>query len=143
MIDRRLYLPETTWCDRPDRLTEAGVPDQVGFATKPALARQMIVAAIAAGVPCGWVTGDEVYGADPGLRAELEEHEIGYVLAVGCDRRVAVNDGRTPIRVDDLADRIPPASGSRTAAAPEPKDHAITCGPGSPPPPGRTSTGGC
>ncbi|RBQ03687.1 IS701 family transposase [Micromonospora sp. LHW51205] len=107
MIDRRLYLPEATWCDRPDRLTEAGVPDQVGFATKPALARQMIAAAIEAGVPFGWVTGDEVYGADPGLRTELEQREIGYVLAVGCDRRVAVNDGRTLIRVDDLADRIP------------------------------------
>nr|WP_230689037.1 IS701 family transposase [Micromonospora sp. WMMC415] len=107
MIDRRLYLPEATWCDQPDRLAAAGVPDQVGFATKPALARQMIATAIEAGVPVGWVTGDEVYGADPGLRADLEHREIGYVLAVGCDRRVAVNDGRTLIRVDDLADRIP------------------------------------
>lgn len=34
MIDRRLYLPETTWCDQPDRLAAGGVPDQVGFATK-------------------------------------------------------------------------------------------------------------
>ncbi|MGC4833355.1 IS701 family transposase [Micromonospora vinacea] len=107
MIDRRLYLPETTWCDRPERLTAAGVPDGVGFATKPALARQMIAAAIEAGVPFGWVTGDEVYGADPSLRADLEHRRIGYVLAVGCDRRVAVNDGRTLIRVDDLGERIP------------------------------------
>ena len=107
MIDRRLYLPETTWCDQPDRLAAAGVPDDVGFATKPALARQMIADALDVGVPFGWVTGDEVYGADPGLRGDLEQREIGYVLAVGCDRRVAVNDGRTLIRVDDLADRIP------------------------------------
>lgn len=68
MIDRRLYLPETTWCDRPDRLAAVGVPHDVGFATKPALARQMIAAALDAGVPFGWVTGDEVYGADPLLR---------------------------------------------------------------------------
>ncbi|WP_446685681.1 IS701 family transposase [Micromonospora polyrhachis] len=108
MIDRRLYLPETTWCDRPDRLAAAGVPEgEVWFATKPTLARQMITAALDAGVPAGWVTGDEVYGADPGLRADLEHRAIGYVLAVGCDRRVAVNDGRTLVRVDDLAERIP------------------------------------
>lgn len=107
MIDRRLYLPETTWCDRPERLTAAGVPDQVGFATKPTLARQMIAAALHAEIPFAWVTGDEVYGADPGLRADLEHWRIGYALAVGCDRRVAVNDGRTLIRVDDLAERIP------------------------------------
>ncbi len=109
MIDRRLYLPETTWCDQPDRLAAAGVPDQVRFATKPALARQMITAAFDAGVPFRWVTGDEVYGADPGLRADLEHRAIGYVLAVGCDRRVHVNDGRTLVRVDDLAERIPTA----------------------------------
>nr|WP_157744582.1 IS701 family transposase [Micromonospora viridifaciens] len=107
LIDRRLYLPEATWCEQPERLAAAGVPDQVGFATKPALARQMIDAALDAGVPAGWVTGDEVYGADPGLRADLEQRGIGYVLAVGCDRRVRVNDGRTLVRVDEIADRIP------------------------------------
>jgi len=51
MTDRRLYLPETTWCDQPERLVAAGVPDDVEFATKPALARQMIAAALDAGVP--------------------------------------------------------------------------------------------
>lgn len=107
MIDRRLYLPETTWCQRPDRLAAAGVPDEVGFATKPALAREMIAAALDAGVPARWVTGDEVYGADPHLRNDLEQQGVGYVLAVGCDRRVAVNDGRTLVRVDEVAERIP------------------------------------
>jgi hypothetical protein len=34
------------------------------------------------GIPAGWVTGDEVYGAGPGLRAEFEDSGIGYVLAV-------------------------------------------------------------
>ncbi len=54
LADRRLYLSEATWCDQPDPLTAAGVPDDAGFATKPALARQMIAAAIEAGVPFGW-----------------------------------------------------------------------------------------
>lgn len=37
----------------------------------------------------------------------LQHREIGYVLAVGCDRRVHVNDGRTLVRVDEVADWIP------------------------------------
>src|SRR5206468_1771221 len=44
----------------------AGVPADVGFATKPALARVMLDRALDAGVPARWVAGDEVYGADPG-----------------------------------------------------------------------------
>jgi SRSO17 transposase len=107
LIDRRLYLPEATWCAQPVRRAAAGVPGHVGFATKPALARQMIDAALDAGTSAGWVTGDEVYGADPDLRARLEHRRIGYVLVVGCDRRVVVNDGRLLIRADDLAARIP------------------------------------
>ena len=38
LIDRELYLPQS-WIDDPDRLRAAGVPDQVGFATEPALAK--------------------------------------------------------------------------------------------------------
>jgi hypothetical protein len=48
----------------------------------------MLTRALDAGVPAGWVTGDEVYGADPNLRAELETRGVGYVLAVACDHRV-------------------------------------------------------
>jgi SRSO17 transposase len=98
LIDRRLYLPETSWCVQPARRAGAGVPEHVGFATKPALARQMIAAALDTDTPANWVTGDEVYGADPGLRGDLERRGTGYVLAVGCDRRVRVNGGRTTVR---------------------------------------------
>jgi hypothetical protein len=34
MIDRELYLPRC-WTDDPDRLTDAGVPDDIDFATNP------------------------------------------------------------------------------------------------------------
>jgi SRSO17 transposase len=50
----------------------AGISENVQFATKPALATTMITRALDAGVEEPWVTGDEVYGADPRLRAELE-----------------------------------------------------------------------
>src|SRR5215208_4409864 len=104
VIDRELYVPRG-WINDPDRLQAAGVPEQVGFATKPALAQAMITRALDAGVPAAWVTGDEVYGANPGLRAELEARGVGYVLAVACDHRVVA--GGDSYRVDALLTRIP------------------------------------
>ncbi len=77
MIDRELYLPRS-WTSDPDRCAAAGVPEGVEFATKPALAQAMIVRALEAEVPARWVAGDEVYGADPALRANLEARELGY-----------------------------------------------------------------
>jgi SRSO17 transposase len=80
-LDRELYLP-VSWTSDHTRCREAGVPDGVGFHTKPQLARRMLARALDAGVPAAWVTGDEVYGNDPGLRAWLEQRGMAYVLAV-------------------------------------------------------------
>jgi SRSO17 transposase len=104
LIDRELYVPRG-WIADPDRCRAAGIPTQVGFATKPALATRMLARALDAGVPAAWVTGDEVYGADPGLRAELEARGIGYVLAVACDHPVRA--GGDTYRADALARRVP------------------------------------
>jgi SRSO17 transposase len=104
MIDRELYLPRS-WTDDPERMQAAGVPNQVGFATKPKLATAMICRALDLGVPAAWVTGDEVYGANPGLRAELEARQIGYVLAVACDHPVGF--GGTTQRADALLRQVP------------------------------------
>src|SRR5258707_6238893 len=82
LIDRELYLPRS-WTADPARCAAAGIPGKTVFATKPKLARRMITRALDAGVPAAWVTGDEVYGSDPGLRADLERRRIGDVLAVG------------------------------------------------------------
>jgi SRSO17 transposase len=49
-IDRALYLPKE-WTDEPARLKAAHVPDDLGFATKPKIARRMITRAIVAKVP--------------------------------------------------------------------------------------------
>ena len=62
-IDRELYLPKE-WTDDADRLKAAHVPDDVGFATKPQIARQMIARALAAKVPFAFVAADSVYGTD-------------------------------------------------------------------------------
>jgi SRSO17 transposase len=104
VLDRELYVPRG-WIDDPDRRQAAGIPDQVGFATKPTLAGRMLARALDAGVPAAWVTGDEVYGADPALRAELEARGIGYVLAVACDHPVVA--GGKAWRADALRKRVP------------------------------------
>jgi SRSO17 transposase len=104
LIDRELYLPRC-WTDDPGRLDEAGVPDAIDFATKPALATGMLTRALHAGVPARWVAADEVYGNDSGLRAECEAQQIGYVLAIGCDRRVPTPAG--PVRPDTLTASLP------------------------------------
>src|SRR3954453_689837 len=79
-LDRALYLPEE-WTDDPGRCAGSGVPEGTAFATKPWLARLMLERAFKAGVPAAWVTGDEVYGSDGGLRRWLEEERGAYVLA--------------------------------------------------------------
>jgi SRSO17 transposase len=80
LIDRELYLPETWTSDR-DRCRAAGIPDEVGFATKPRLGMAMLERAITAGVPFSWITADEAYGQVKYLRVWLEDHDAAYVLA--------------------------------------------------------------
>lgn len=115
MIDRELYLPRC-WTNDPARCAAAGIPQEVEFATKPALAQAMIGRALDAGVPTRWVAADEVYGADPNLRAELQGRRVGYVLAIGCDRRVPTAAG--PMRPDTLATSVPKGAWARLSAGP-------------------------
>ena len=79
-IDRALYLPKT-WTDDPARMAAAHVPDGTTFATKPALAVEMIERAIAAGVPFAWVAADSVYGIGH-VEMVLRRAGKGYVLGV-------------------------------------------------------------
>ena len=76
----------------------------------------MLVRPCCAGVPARWVTGDEVYGADPRLRAEWRPTGSGYVLAIGCDRRIPTDAG--PIRADELAAALPRRAWHRLSAGP-------------------------
>ncbi|MCI0690201.1 MAG: IS701 family transposase [Sporichthyaceae bacterium] len=111
LVDRELYLPRS-WVEDAGRCAEAGVPAGVGFATKPELARRMLERAATAGVPFGWVAGDEVYGQHAGLRTWLEGQRIGYVLAVPCSQPV-VPTAAGLARADTLAGRLPRAAWQR------------------------------
>jgi SRSO17 transposase len=114
VIDRELYLPQG-WIDDPARLKAAGVPDRVEFATKPELARMMLERALAAGVPAGWVTADEVYGGSPALRGWLEARQLPYVLAVKATEPLPSASG-PPMPAARLAGRIPPHCWLRLSA---------------------------
>ncbi len=81
LIDRRLYLPKD-WAGDGARRSQGRVPDEIAFATKPAIAGELIASALDAGVPCAWVLADAVYGSDSRLRRMLEARHQAYVLAV-------------------------------------------------------------
>jgi len=87
-IDRALYLPREEWAEDSARREEAGVPEEVRFATKGELAKAMLKRAFEAGVPARWVVADTVYGTARGLRGWLEKRGIFYVLAVPKTRGV-------------------------------------------------------
>src|ERR1700761_9214241 len=114
-IDRALYLPRSWTCD-PGRCVAAGVPEDTAFATKPALAKEMIGRALDAGTPAGWVAADEVYGQDPQLSAELARRGLGYVLAVAKSHQVTTPIGPRPAIA--LARRLPARAWQRISAGP-------------------------
>src|SRR2546421_1637378 len=81
LIDRELYLP-LSWMEDRQRCRTAGIPDAVGFQTKPELAVQMMERIFQAHLPIAWVVADTVYGGNLELRTWLEAHAYPYVLAV-------------------------------------------------------------
>src|SRR5437764_10569107 len=66
----RLYLPQD-WAGDGTRRRKAGVPEDIGFATKPQIALSQIEAACAAGLPRGVVLMDAGYGCCTELRAGI------------------------------------------------------------------------
>ncbi|PJN38049.1 DDE transposase [Streptomyces sp. CB02959] len=112
-IDRELYVPRS-WTQDAARCRSAGIPAEIGFATKPALAARMINRALDAGVRVPWVAADEVYGGNPQLRASLEDRQVGYVLAVACDHQIATRAGK--VRVDTLVKMLPKRAWQKLSA---------------------------
>ncbi|MDQ1013327.1 SRSO17 transposase [Streptomyces sp. V4I23] len=119
-IDRELYVPRS-WIQDLARCQAAGIPDTVGFATKPQLAARMIGRALDAGVTVSWVAGDEVYGGNPHLRTALEQWQLGYVLAVACDHQITTRAGT--FRADALVKKLPKRAWQKLSAGAGAKGH--------------------
>jgi SRSO17 transposase len=77
----RLYLPQD-WAADKKRRTVAGVPEDIVFATKPAIALGQIRQALADHVPVGIVLGDAGYGVETDFRVSLRGLGLSYALGV-------------------------------------------------------------
>jgi len=115
------------------------VPEDVTFATKPELAIGMLTRALDAGVPASWVTGDEVYGQHPGLRAFLQARAMSYVLCVASNQWVWVDPepgsaggelgGRQQLQVKTPAASVPSRAFKKISAGMGAKRPGCTPGP--------------
>lgn len=110
LVDTRLYLP-ASWSDAPERRTQAGVPEEIEFQTKPQLAAELVDQSLEDELPIEWVTADSVYGSNFELRQHLIDRELTFVMAVESNTHVysrrprilyrsppASRRGRPPIR---------------------------------------------
>ncbi|MFI6476273.1 IS701 family transposase [Streptomyces sp. NPDC050516] len=104
LVDRELYLPKSWTTDR-ERCRAAKIPDARGFATKGELAKAMVRRCLAADLPAAWVTADEAYGQDWSFRRLLEQHNLGYVVAVPKSQQIKCLAGVW--RIDELIDDAP------------------------------------
>ena len=83
----QLYLPEE-WAQSASRRKKAGVPDQIVFRTKTALALEQIDGALAAGIPIGVVLADAAYGTETHWRDQLSERGLQYMVGVRSNTKV-------------------------------------------------------
>jgi hypothetical protein len=91
-VDFDVYMSER-WATDPARRAMAGVPEGLAFTTKPDLAAAQIRRLAAAGIPVGWVAGDEVYGRSTRLRATCADLGLTGVFIVPVDFRITTGAG--------------------------------------------------
>lgn len=117
LIDRRLYLPQD-WADDAARRMKVQVPEDVGFAPKTEIARDLIAGALDQGIPCAWVLADALYGSDSRLRRMLEDRRQPYVLAIRSNQclRFVTAEGLVQTDPETLAETLPAAAWATHAA---------------------------
>jgi SRSO17 transposase len=133
LLDRRLYLP-AEWFEvaHRERWQKCGIPEETSFATKPALALEMLRAVVAAGtLRFRWVACDEAFGRDTAFLDGVAAQQRWYYAEVPHDTEVWLTRPATavpawsgrgrrprtarlvrgepaPQRVDQLAAAVPP-----------------------------------
>jgi SRSO17 transposase len=90
-VDYRLYLPKE-WAEDGERRRKTGVPDEIGFKTKPAIALDQIRRACEAGLPRGVALMDPAYGNDARLRTGVTELGLTYVAGIQSNTLVWPSD---------------------------------------------------
>ncbi len=113
-----LYLPHE-WIDDPDRRAAAGVPDDIGFQTKPQIALNQLRAAYSAGIGANVVLADAGYGNDTDFRDGITE--IGLAYAVGIQSSTSLwPPGVRPLPAKPWSGRGRPPSAIRRDGAHQP-----------------------
>jgi len=77
----RLYLPES-WASDQDKRKETGIPEEISFQTKPAIALAQIRQAVEQGVARAPVLADSAYGNETRFREAITELELQYAVGV-------------------------------------------------------------
>lgn len=77
----RLYLPEH-WAEDGERRRKAGVPEEIGFKTKPEIALEQLRWACEAGLARGVVLMDAGYGCNTNLRTSVSALALRYVAGI-------------------------------------------------------------
>jgi SRSO17 transposase len=114
----RLYLPED-WCADPERRKKAKIPDEIAFATKPAIGGDLVARAAGWKIRRAPVLGDQAYGNDAKLRARLHGEGIDYVLSIGPECDVYEPDTVFVVPPRKPGSRGPAPSALRTEAEPQ------------------------
>jgi SRSO17 transposase len=94
LVDMRLYLPKE-WTKDKARCRRAGVPKEVRFRTRHAMALEMLREHRSV-LPHAWVTGDDEMGRSSDFRDELHAMNERYLLAVPSNTLVRDLDASPP-----------------------------------------------
>src|SRR5216683_182544 len=91
VLDRRLYMPAAWLTDDAytERRQRCGVPPDLTFKTKPALAQEMLAAVVQSQtLRCRWVVADEAFGGNPGFLDAVAGLGLWYFTEVPHTTRV-------------------------------------------------------
>ena len=103
--DFDVYMPGR-WAKDMPRRREAGIPDDLEFATKPQLAIRQLERLVAAGLPLRWAAADEVYGRSSKLRKACKKARIASVFIVPCNFTVTTPAGNAITAEEAVADAV-------------------------------------
>jgi SRSO17 transposase len=101
----RLYLPQE-WAQDDERRRKVGVPEDIGFKTKPQIALEQIRWACEAGLPRGVALMDPAYGNDSKLRTGVTALGLTYVAGIQSNTLVSAS-GAAPVLAKKLALGLP------------------------------------
>jgi SRSO17 transposase len=133
----RLYLPES-WANDREKRRATGVPAEITFQTKPAIALAQIRQAVEQGVPLASVLADSAYGNETRFREGITELGLRYVVGVHENMTVwrlgetprpkprRKGRGRPPTRLHRDAQQQPVAVRELALSLPEQEWQAVT-----------------